>query len=252
MPALVYASSASLEGWSPSASAPRSTSLSANSPVVLGLSGRAAMGGSGYLRIDRRGWTVEESNADPAARLTSPDRCLLVSRHADGGNGRGSTWSSQRACPGWVPRRPSRYWPGRARSKPRAGASSTWRSASPTSRRRRTSSRPASRRCGTARRTTARRPACRVLREACAARAVAHARPRSIPASRVLVTPGAQAVPVLRRARDLRPGRRGHLPRPRLPDLRVGHPLGRRDAGAAAAPRGGAASRSPPSSWPSG
>ena len=47
-----------------------------------------------------------------------------------------------------------------------------------------------------------------------------------------------QAVPVLRRARDLQPGRRGHLPEPRLPDLRVRDQLGRRDAGAAADHRG--------------
>ena len=36
-----------------------------------------------------------------------------------------------------------------------------------------------------------------------------------------------EAVPVLRRARHLRPRRRGHLPEPGLPDLRVGDPLGR-------------------------
>ena len=47
-----------------------------------------------------------------------------------------------------------------------------------------------------------------------------------------------QAVPVLHHPRHLRARRRGHLPRPRLPDLRVGHPLGRRDAGGAAAARG--------------
>ena len=47
-----------------------------------------------------------------------------------------------------------------------------------------------------------------------------------------------QAVPLLHHARDLRARRRGRLPRSRLSDLRVGHPLGRRDAGAAAAARG--------------
>ena len=49
---------------------------------------------------------------------------------------------------------------------------------------------------------------------------------------------GRQAVPVLRRARDLQSGRRGHLPEPRVPDLRVRDQVGRRDAGAAADHRG--------------
>ena len=49
-----------------------------------------------------------------------------------------------------------------------------------------------------------------------------------------LVAHRRQAVPVLHRARVLRPRRRGDLPRPRLPDLRVGDPLGRRRSGAAA------------------
>ena len=61
---------------------------------------------------------------------------------------------------------------------------------------------------------------------------------------RVLVANGRQAVPVLHHPRDVRAGRRGHLSRPRLPDLRVGHPLGRRDAGPAAAARGARASAS--------
>ena len=81
-------------------------------------------------------------------------------------------------------------------------------------------------------------PGLPVLREACAA---------ELSRTRGLDDPGVpragdarrQAVPVLRRARDLRSGRRGDLPRPRLPDLRVGHPLGRGDARAAADPRGG-------------
>ena len=47
-----------------------------------------------------------------------------------------------------------------------------------------------------------------------------------------------QAVPLLHGARDLRPGRRGDLPRSGLPDLRVGGALLGRDAGAAAAARG--------------
>ena len=47
-----------------------------------------------------------------------------------------------------------------------------------------------------------------------------------------------QAVPLLHGARNLRPGRRGDLPRSGIPDLRVGGALRGRDAGAAAAPRG--------------
>src|SRR5207302_164782 len=49
---------------------------------------------------------------------------------------------------------------------------------------------------------------------------------------------GREAVPLLRRARHLRPRRRSALSEPRLPDLRVGHPLGGRDARAAADRRG--------------
>ena len=111
------------------------------------------------------------------------------------------------------------------------------RSASPTSTRRRTSSRRPSRRCATATRTTAPRPASR----SCARRAptdLSRTRGLAIDPARVLRHARRQAVPVLRRARDLRPGRRGDLPEPRLPDLRVGDPLGRRDARAAAAHRG--------------
>ena len=47
-----------------------------------------------------------------------------------------------------------------------------------------------------------------------------------------------EAVPLLHGARLLQPRRRGDLPRPRLPDLRVGDSLGRRGAGAAGAARG--------------
>ena len=47
-----------------------------------------------------------------------------------------------------------------------------------------------------------------------------------------------KAVPLLHDPRDLRARRRGGLPRPGLPDLRVGDLLRRRDAGAAAAARG--------------
>ena len=61
-----------------------------------------------------------------------------------------------------------------------------------------------------------------------------------------------KAVPLLRRARHLRPRRRGDLPQPRLPDLRVGDPLRGRDAGAAAAASRSAGSRSRPPTWPSG
>src|SRR6185312_3285940 len=49
---------------------------------------------------------------------------------------------------------------------------------------------------------------------------------------------GREAVPLLRRARHLPARRRGHLPEPRVSDLRVGDPLRRRGAGAAAAGRG--------------
>ena len=81
-------------------------------------------------------------------------------------------------------------------------------------------------------------PGLPVLREACAAHLSHH---RGLADRR---RPGAdrtrrEAVPLLRRPRHLRSRRRGHLPEPRLPDLRVGDPLGRGDAGAAAAPRGG-------------
>ena len=62
-------------------------------------------------------------------------------------------------------------------------------------------------------------------------------RPRDRPGQRRRRA-GRQAVPVLRRARDLQPGRRGHLPEPGLPDLRVRDQVGRRDAGAAADHRG--------------
>ena len=54
----------------------------------------------------------------------------------------------------------------------------------------------------------------------------------------VLVGTGREAVPLLRHPRHLQPGRRGRLSRSRLPDLRVGDPLGGRDAGSASAPRG--------------
>ena len=40
-----------------------------------------------------------------------------------------------------------------------------------------------------------------------------------------------EAIPLLRRPRDLRPGRRGDLSQPGVPDLRVGDQLGGRDAG---------------------
>ena len=75
------------------------------------------------------------------------------------------------------------------------------------------------------------------LREACAAHLSAH-RGLDIDPGRVVGGAGRKALPVLRRAGDLRPGRRGHLSQPRLPDLRVGDPLRRCDAGAAAAGRG--------------
>ena len=75
------------------------------------------------------------------------------------------------------------------------------------------------------------------LREACAVHLSAHRGPRHRPGPRG-GRAGGKAVPVLRRARDLRPRRRGHLSQPRVPDLRVGDPLCRGDAGAAAARRG--------------
>ena len=80
-------------------------------------------------------------------------------------------------------------------------------------------------------------PGLPVLREACAAHLSRH-RGLEIDPGNIVVAPGRQAVPVLRRARHLQPGRRGHLPEPRLPDLRVRDPLGRRHAGAAADHRG--------------
>ena len=80
-------------------------------------------------------------------------------------------------------------------------------------------------------------PGLPVLREACAAHLSRH-RGLEIDPGNVVVAPGRQAVPVLRRARDLQPGRRGHLPEPGLPDLRVRDQVGRRDAGAAADHRG--------------
>ena len=139
--------------------------------------------------------------------------------------------------PGSAPRPPSRCSPAPRRSRRRAGDMIHLQIGEPDfddaaahrrGRRRR--------RCATATRTTARRPGMPELREACAAYLRARAgsrstRPRAGRARR-------EAVPVLRRARDLRPRRRGHLPEPRLPDLRVGDPLGRGDARAAAADRG--------------
>ena len=126
---------------------------------------------------------------------------------------------------------------GRARWSAPGATSSTWRSASPTSTRRRTSPRPGSPRCGRGRRTTAPRPGIPELREAAAAE-LTRTRGMDIAPERVARRQRRQAVPLLHHPRDLRARRRGRLPRPRLPDLRVGHPLGRRDAGAAAAARG--------------
>ena len=127
------------------------------------------------------------------------------------------------------PRARSRSSRGRASSSGPGATSSTSRSASPTSPRPRTSPRRRSPRSARARPATARRAGIPELREAAAAelsrtRGVpigARARPRR---------QRGQAVPVLRRAGDLRARRRGDLPRPRLPDLRVGDPLRRRDA----------------------
>ena len=81
-------------------------------------------------------------------------------------------------------------------------------------------------------------PGLPVLREACAAE-LSRTRGLDIPARRVLVTPGAKPFLFFGVLATCDPGRRGDLPRPRLPDLRVGDPLGRRGAGAAADPRGG-------------
>ena len=107
------------------------------------------------------------------------------------------------------------------------------------------------RRCATATRTTARRPGLPELREACAEHLSRAPRPRDRPGTGA-GRAGREAVPLLRRARDVRPRRRGDLPEPGLPDLRVGDPLGGRDAGAASAHRGERASRSRPTTWPSG
>ena len=52
------------------------------------------------------------------------------------------------------------------------------------------------------------------------------------------MTPGRQADHVLRHHGALEPGRRGGLPEPRVPHLRVGDQLRRRGAGADPAPRG--------------
>ena len=75
------------------------------------------------------------------------------------------------------------------------------------------------------------------LREACAEHLSRH-RGLAIDPARVADRARREAVSLLRGAGHLRPGRRGDLSEPGLPDLRVGDPLGGRDAGAAAAHRG--------------
>ena len=127
--------------------------------------------------------------------------------------------------------------PAPARSRRRAGTSSIWRSASPTSTPRRTSATRPSAPSTRAGRTTARRSAS----PSCA---------RPSPTSRQRVRgirrrPGQrgrharrQADHVLRDPGPDRGGRRGHLPGPGLPDLRVDDPLRRRHAGALRAARG--------------
>ena len=75
------------------------------------------------------------------------------------------------------------------------------------------------------------------LREAAAAE-LTRTRGVDIAPERVLVANGAKPFLFFTILATCEPGRRGHLSRPRLPDLRVGHPLGRRHAGAAAAARG--------------
>ena len=77
-------------------------------------------------------------------------------------------------------------------------------------------------------------PSCaRRSRASCRARAASTVAPE-----RVLVANGAKPILFFTMLAACEPGRRGDLPRPRLPDLRVGDPLGRRDAGADAAARG--------------
>ena len=80
-------------------------------------------------------------------------------------------------------------------------------------------------------------PGIPALREACAEHLSRH-RGLAIDPAACGRDPGCEAVPLLRPAGDVRPRRRGHLPEPRLPHLRVGHPLLRRNAGGAAARRG--------------
>ena len=75
------------------------------------------------------------------------------------------------------------------------------------------------------------------LREAAAEYLVGDPRSRRRPGERPRRN-RCEAVPLLRHPRHLQPGRRGRLSRSRLPDLRVGDPLGWGDAGSAAAPRG--------------
>ena len=135
------------------------------------------------------------------------------------------------------PRGRSPSSPGRARSRQRAATSSTSRSASRTSRRRRTSPRRESPRFVPARRTTARRRGSR----SCARR-----RPGRLPTSRgvaidpenVVVATGAKPFLFFTVLATCGPGDEVIYPDPGVPDLRVGGALLGRDAGAAAAPRG--------------
>ena len=81
---------------------------------------------------------------------------------------------------------------------------------------------------------------------------VAPPRPRRSTRRACCVAPGAKPFLFFGVLATCDPGDEVDLPEPGLPDLRVGDPLGRRDAGAAAAERGDAASRSPPPTSRSG
>ena len=174
----------------------------------------------------------------PRARVSCRRAAWWEGRRRAGEKARSERCDWRAGWAGWAPRRRSRCWRAPGRWRPRASTSSTWRSASRTSTRRANVVEAGVRgAAGRLRPTTGPRPGMPELRQAIAAYVNARAA-LSVDAGAGRRHAGRQADHVLRHPGAARGGRRGDLPQPRLPDLRVDDRLRRRDGRAAAAARG--------------